>query len=148
MKVSGRGSVCWMCGWVGGSAQGSMDRRCSICTDEGIMRRGECLSRLLVGVVFSLRHIGTHEGVGEVERVLDVRLGGWFSPRERGRVQAPQKVGSAVAIAVAIALRVVEVIELQGRSIGTHEGVGEVERLLDVRLGGWFSPREYVCWGG
>ena len=32
-----------------------MDRRCSICTDEGIMRRGECLSRARVGVVFRLR---------------------------------------------------------------------------------------------
>ena len=33
----------------------------------------------------------------------------------RGRVQEPQKVGSAVVIAIAIAVRVVEVVELQGR---------------------------------
>ncbi|CDJ33088.1 LOW QUALITY PROTEIN: uncharacterized protein EMH_0079960 [Eimeria mitis] len=56
--------------------------------------------------------IWTHEGVGEVERVLDVRLGGWFSPRE----YTPQKVGLSVAIGVAIALRVVEVVGLQGCS--------------------------------
>ena len=36
----------------------------------------------------------------------------------RGRLQEAQKVGSAVAIAVAIALRVVEVVELQGRRCG------------------------------
>ncbi|CDJ27084.1 uncharacterized protein EMH_0099600 [Eimeria mitis] len=71
--------------------------------------------RVVEAVGLQGRSIGTHEGVGEVERVLDVRLGAWFSPRERGRVQTPQKVGSAVAIAVAIALRVVEVVERQGR---------------------------------
>ncbi|CDJ26969.1 uncharacterized protein EMH_0099060 [Eimeria mitis] len=82
-----------------------------------MMGRGECLLR-----VKACRNlccsIWTHEGVGEVERALDVRLGGWFSPRECGRVQEPQKAGFAVAIAVAIALRVVEAVGLQGRRRG------------------------------
>ncbi|CDJ33800.1 uncharacterized protein EMH_0085420 [Eimeria mitis] len=129
MKVSGKLSVCWVCGWVGGSAEGRCTYLwCVMCARRGIRwisfacRRVEVFEVQGAGNVFVVRaclnvccRIWTDEGVGEAERLLDVRLGGWFSPRERGRVQEPQKVGSAVAIAVAIALRVVEVVELQGR---------------------------------